>query len=52
MASTRAGKVNFLKQFHDERSLQLRKLSSVQFMEVWKHYDKDGKIHIQICYNV
>ena len=43
MASTRGGKVNFLKQFHDERSLQLRRLSAVQFSEVWMHYDKDGK---------
>ena len=43
MASKRGGKVNFLKQFHDERSLQLRKLSAVQFSEVWMHYDKDGK---------
>ena len=44
MANTRGEKVNFLKQFHDEKSLQLQKLSAVQFMEVWMHYDKDGKL--------
>ena len=43
MATTRGEKVNFLKQFHDERSMQLHKLSAVQFMDVWMHYDKDGK---------
>ena len=48
MADTRGEKINFLKQFKDERSLQLHKLSSVQFMEVWMHYDKDGKENIDI----
>ena len=50
MANTRGEKVNFLKQFHDEKSLQLQKLSAVQFMEVWLHYDKDGKmVKTSIC---
>ena len=40
---------NFLRQFRsDENSGELGKLSSVQFMEVWEHYDKDGDIMINI----
>ena len=51
MANTRGVKINFLKQFQDERSLQLHKLSAVQFMEVWMHYDKDGKENVDISGN-
>ena len=34
---------NFMRQFRDEKSRELQKLSAVQFMNVWDHYDKDGK---------
>jgi hypothetical protein len=34
---------NFMRQFRDEESRELKKLSANQFMEVWSHYDKDGK---------
>ena len=44
--STKLSSTNFLRQFRtDESSGSLVKLSSVQFMEVWEHYDKDGNIH-------
>ena len=34
---------NFLRQFRDKNSRQLKKFSATQFMEVWNHYDSDGK---------
>nr|CAD7425374.1 unnamed protein product [Timema monikensis] len=32
---------NFMRQFRDPQSRELKKLSANQFMEVWSHYDKD-----------
>ncbi|CAB3249672.1 unnamed protein product [Arctia plantaginis] len=34
---------NFMRQFRDPDSRELKKLSANQFMEVWSHYDRDGK---------
>ena len=34
---------NFMRQFRDPDSRELTKLSANQFMDVWSHYDKDGK---------
>lgn len=34
---------NFMRQFRDPDSRELKKLSANQFMEVWSHYDGDGK---------
>lgn len=34
---------NFLRQFRDDESRELQQLSAAQFMEVWEHYDSDGK---------
>ena len=34
---------NFMRQFRDSDSLELKKFSAAQFMEVWEHYDSDGK---------
>jgi hypothetical protein len=34
---------NFMRQFRDKNTRQLKNLTSTQFMEVWSHYDKDGK---------
>ena len=36
-------KGNFLQQFRDEQSKELKQLTASQFMEVWSHYDIDGK---------
>ena len=33
---------NYLRQFRDAKSMELRRLSAVQFMSVWEHYDTDG----------
>lgn len=33
---------NFMRQYRDPDSRELKKLSANQFMEVWSHYDKDG----------
>lgn len=38
---------NFMRQFRDPDSRELKKLSANQFMEVWSHYDKDGKEWVQ-----
>ena len=35
---------NFMRQFRDSESRQLKKLTANQFMEVWSHYDADGKL--------
>ena len=37
---------NFMRQFRDSDSLELKKLSAAQFMDVWEHYDTDGKIKL------
>lgn len=34
---------NFMRQYRDPESRELKKLSANQFMDVWSHYDKDGK---------
>lgn len=34
---------NFMRQFRDSTTKELIKLTSQQFMDVWKHYDHDGK---------
>lgn len=34
---------NFMRQYRDPESRELKKLSAHQFMDVWSHYDKDGK---------
>ena len=34
---------NFLRQFRDKDSRELKQLSAAQFMKVWEHYDEDGK---------
>lgn len=35
--------LNFMRQFRDKNTRQLKNLTSIQFMEVWSHYDKDGE---------
>lgn len=32
-----------MRQFREKDSRELKKLTANQFMEVWSHYDKDGK---------
>ena len=39
----KAFKANFMRQFRDENSRKMKELSSYQFLEVWSHYDSDGK---------
>jgi len=34
---------NFMRQYRDPESRELKKLSANQFMDVWAHYDKDGE---------
>jgi len=38
---------NFMRQFRDSDSLELKKFSAAQFMEVWEHYDSDGNGFIE-----
>lgn len=41
---------NFMRQFRDPQSRELKKLTANQFMEVWSHYDKDGEWACFACY--
>ena len=41
-------KENFLRQFRDEQSKEIKQLTAAQFMEIWSHYDTDGKIIFKI----
>jgi hypothetical protein len=43
---------NFMRQYRDPESRELKKLSANQFMDVWSHYDKDGEkvIRFFICH--
>jgi hypothetical protein len=34
---------NFMRQFRDSESRELKQLTAQQFMDVWEHYDDDGK---------
>ena len=34
---------NFMRQFRDSESRELKQLTAQQFMEVWDHYDDDGE---------
>uniref|UniRef100_A0A182KIF5 Uncharacterized protein n=1 Tax=Anopheles christyi TaxID=43041 RepID=A0A182KIF5_9DIPT len=34
---------NFMRQYRDPESRELKKLSANQFMDVWSHYDRDGE---------
>lgn len=36
---------NFMRQYRDPESRELKKLSANQFMDVWSHYDKDGEFN-------
>ncbi|KAF5283294.1 hypothetical protein FQA39_LY17358 [Lamprigera yunnana] len=38
---------NFMKQYRDPESRELKKLSANQFMEVWSHYDRDANGYIE-----
>ena len=38
---------NFMRQFRDAESRQLKKLTANQFMEVWSHYDADGESSVR-----
>lgn len=40
--TTKLDTSNFMRQFRDSDSLELKKLSAAQFMDVWEHYDSDG----------
>ena len=35
---------NFLRQFRDKKTREFKKISAGQFMDVWNHYDEDGRI--------
>lgn len=48
-AAKKAGKTasllettNFMRQFRDSESRELKQLTAQQFMDVWDHYDEDG----------
>lgn len=45
---------NFMRQYRDPESRELKKLSANQFMDVWSHYDRDGKcvINLKCFYNI
>ncbi|XP_064640081.1 calbindin-32-like isoform X6 [Lineus longissimus] len=38
---------NFLRQFRDKDTKQLKKFTAQQFQEVWTHYDNDGNGYIE-----
>ncbi|KAG0710768.1 Calbindin-32 [Chionoecetes opilio] len=37
---------NFMRQFRDDESRELKKLTANQFMEVWSHYDADVQHYV------
>lgn len=36
-------KDNFLRKFRNEKTNELKNISATEFMEIWNHYDADGK---------
>jgi len=47
MAEKDPNSSNFLRQFRDSETRQLKKFTATQFMEVWNHYDEDGNGYIE-----
>ncbi|CAF0777016.1 unnamed protein product [Didymodactylos carnosus] len=45
--ATKRKNENFLRQFRDEQSKELKQLTAAQFMEIWSHYDTDGNGFIE-----
>jgi hypothetical protein len=43
-------KENFLRKFRDEQSQELKQLTATQFMEIWSHYDIDGRNRISTIF--
>lgn len=41
--NNKANGQNFMRQFRDKNTRQLKNLTSTQFQEIWGHYDHDGK---------
>lgn len=41
-------KNNFLRQFRDKETREFKQITAGQFMDVWNHYDSDGKNFITI----
>ena len=35
---------NFMRQFRDTDSRELKQLTAGQFMTIWEHYDDDGEL--------
>ena len=42
-ANLQLNSTNFMRQFRDPDSRELKQLTAQQFMEVWEHYDDDGE---------
>lgn len=38
-----------MRQFRDKNTRQLKNLTSTQFMEVWSHYDHDGRFEYKFA---
>lgn len=47
--NSRANGQNYMRQFRDKNTRQLKNLTSTQFMEIWSHYDHDGKYCAHKC---
>lgn len=44
MADSSKTSTNFLRQFRDLKTREFKQISAGQFMDVWNHYDDDGKV--------
>ena len=47
-----AASANFMRQFRDADSRELKQLTAAQFMNIWEHYDDDGEFacsRVGIC---
>lgn len=55
MASTQCSGAkgeNFLRQFRDLNTRDFKKITAGQFMDVWNHYDTDGKSKLCWCFGL
>ena len=43
-----AASANFMRQFRDADSRELKQLTAAQFMNIWEHYDDDGEYRIRL----
>lgn len=52
MADANKKSTNFLRQFRDLKTREFKQITAAQFMDVWNHYDDDGRSFFFINFKI